>query len=152
MTSPLAGVALATKLTGELTLAPFNGAQTTTPGADGAEQSVAAVPVPVNETLCGLPDAESVTVTAPVRVPVCVGANFTMMLQLAPAFSVAGQLLLWTKSPLEAIPLSVSVDPPLLVSDTDCAVLVVPICWFPKVKLLRVGTTAGPEFVPTPTG
>ena len=65
-----------------------------TPGADGAEQLLAVVPVPVNDTVCGLPDEESVTVMVPLRVPVCVGAKTTLIVQLAPPLRLAGQLLL----------------------------------------------------------
>src|SRR5436305_512601 len=126
MVSPLAGVAMATKFTGDETVAPFSGAQTTTPGADGAAHAVLVLPVPLRATLCGLPLAESVMVIAPVRVPDCVGVKLTEILQLAPALTLAGQLLVCAKSPLAATPLIVSVEPPLLVRVTLCAALVVP--------------------------
>ena len=41
----------------------------------------AAAPVPVRLTVCGLPAALSVMVTAAVRVPVAVGVNVTLMVQ-----------------------------------------------------------------------
>jgi hypothetical protein len=41
--------------------------------------------VPVRLTMCGLPAALSVILTAPVRVPVAVGVNLTVILQLDPA-------------------------------------------------------------------
>ena len=43
------------------------------------------MPVPVRLTMCGLPAALSVIVTAPVWVPVSVGVNLTLILQLDPA-------------------------------------------------------------------
>ena len=43
------------------------------------------VPVPFRLTFCGLPGALSVIDTAPVRVPICVGLNVTLIVQLAPA-------------------------------------------------------------------
>ena len=70
MATPEAGVALATKLTGEVTVAPLAGVQMTTPGDEGAEHAGVVVPLPESETVCGLPAAESVMVTEPVRVPV----------------------------------------------------------------------------------
>jgi hypothetical protein len=41
-----------------------------------------AVPMPVRWTVCGLPLALSVMVIAPVRVPVAVGVNVTLMVQV----------------------------------------------------------------------
>jgi hypothetical protein len=128
MENPEAGVALAMKLTGDVTVAPLAGVHTTRPGVDGAEHAPVVAPVPVKETLCGLPVAESVIVTAPVLLPDCVGLKVTVMLQLDPAFRLVPQLLVCAKSPLPVIPLNVSVDPPLFVSVTDCAELVVPTC------------------------
>ena len=51
-----------------------------------------AVPVPERVTLWGLPVALSVTVIAPVRVPVAVGVNVTLIAQLAPAATETPQL------------------------------------------------------------
>jgi hypothetical protein len=47
--------------------------------------ALAAVPVPVRLIVCGLPDALSVMVTVPVRVPVAVGLKVTLILQFPPA-------------------------------------------------------------------
>jgi hypothetical protein len=49
-------------------------------------------PVPVRLTDCGLPAALSVIVRAALRVPVAVGVNVTLMLQLAPAATLVPQL------------------------------------------------------------
>src|SRR4051812_46956460 len=43
------------------------------------------VPVPLKDTECGLPDALSVTLSVPVRVPAPPGVNFTNIEQPAPA-------------------------------------------------------------------
>src|SRR4051794_28252395 len=52
-----------------------------------------AVPVPVRLTLWGLPAASSVTVRAPERVPMAVGVNVTLMVQLPAAANGETQLL-----------------------------------------------------------
>src|SRR5438270_9123469 len=114
--TPLAGVAAATKLTGDVTVAPSSGAQTTTPADAGGEQACVFVPVPFNDAVCGLPLAESVMVSVPVRAPDCDGVKLTLTVQLAPAARLAEQLLVSAKSPFAAIPLIVSAEPPLLVT------------------------------------
>src|SRR5947208_1138681 len=147
MATPEAGVAFARKFTGEVTVAPFTGAQTTTPGDEGAEHGGAVVPVPESEAEWGLPAAESVMVMlparvpGPLRVPVWVGASLTVMLQLAPPANVEGQLLFCAKSPLGMTLLTVRVEPPLLVKVTDCDELVVPTVWLLKVKLEGIRVT-----------
>lgn len=47
--------------------------------------------VPVSERMWGLPAALSLTVTAPVRVPLAVGVKMTVIAQLAPAASELAQ-------------------------------------------------------------
>jgi hypothetical protein len=54
--------------------------------------AVVAVPVPVRDSVCGLPVALSVTVTAAVRVPDPVGENVTEIVHVAFAASVAGDI------------------------------------------------------------
>src|SRR5947209_19631761 len=112
MPAPLAGVAFATKFTGDVTVAPSTGAHTTTPGAGGAEQACCVVPLPASETVCGLPLAESVTLSVPVRDPVWLGVKLTRIVQLAPEPSDAGQLFDSKKSPLAAMLEIPSVPPP----------------------------------------
>ena len=51
----------------------------------GSSFAIAVVPSPRKITFCGLPAALSVTLNAAVRVPLAVGLNVTLMLQLAPA-------------------------------------------------------------------
>src|SRR5437762_4467646 len=57
-------------------------------------------PVPERLAVCGLLVALSVTVKAPLRVPVAVGVKVTLIVQFAPAASEAAQLLVCPKSPL----------------------------------------------------
>lgn len=60
------------------------------------------VPVPFRLTNWGLSPALSVSVTAPARVPVVVGVNVTLIVQLAPAARVAPQFVA-AKSPLDVM-------------------------------------------------
>src|SRR5438132_9413887 len=84
-----------------------------------------AVPVPLKLAVCGLPAALSDTLRVPLRAPVAVGLNVTLMAQLALAARVEGlkgQLLVWAKSPL-LVPVMlmlaiVSAELPLLVRVT----------------------------------
>src|SRR5436305_136269 len=88
----------------------------------------AAVPAPESVTLCGLPAALSVIVTAPVRVPVAVGVNVRLMAQFAPAASDVPQVVVCAKSPMAAMPVMVRAVLPVFESVTVCAALVVLIC------------------------
>src|SRR5437016_2908473 len=91
----------------------------------GDRLTAGAVPVPLSDTVCGLPVALSAIVTAPVRVPVAVGVNVTPMVQLAPAASDAPQVLVSAKSPLAAILVMLRAALPVLVRVTVCETLVV---------------------------
>jgi hypothetical protein len=55
--------------------------------------AVAAKPCPVRDTCCGLLPALSLRVRSPVRVPMAVGVNVTLMVHCAPASTVALQVL-----------------------------------------------------------
>src|SRR5260370_18272453 len=63
----------------------------------GAE---AAAPVPVRLTDCGLPEALSVMLRVPVRVPDAVGVNVTLMVQLSPAHTALPQAHFDAECPL----------------------------------------------------
>src|SRR4029079_666356 len=96
-------------------------------------------PVPERSTACGLPLASLLMFSAPVRAPVAVGLKARLIVQLTPAASVAGELVgqlppARAKSPLTDMLLSVRVVPPEFVSVTLWALLVVPICWLPKLR------------------
>ena len=64
----------------------------------GERLAADAAPVPERLTLCGLPVALSVRVTAAVRVPAAVGLKVTLIVQLAPAATLDPQLLVCAKS------------------------------------------------------
>jgi len=108
---------------------------------------VGAAPVPVRPTVCGLPEALSVTLELPVRVPDAVGVNVTLMLQFPPDASEPPQLSVSAKSPLATMLLMVRVAVPVFDSVTVCAALVVPTLWLAKVSEVgeRLATGAGPE-------
>src|ERR1700677_1777848 len=74
---------------------------TTMDGSVGKiENAPALPPVPVKETDCGLPPAESVNLRVAVRVPVAAGLNATPAVQLAEAARLVPQVLLeMVKSP-----------------------------------------------------
>ncbi len=76
-----------------------------------------ATPVPLRLTLCGLPDALSVTPRIPLFVaPVPVGMKVIVNTQFACGLRVAPQVLVWLKSPDMAIELMLRTALPLLVS------------------------------------
>src|SRR5215472_3001219 len=84
----------------------------------------------------------------PVRVPVVVGTKVTLMVQLAPAASVAPQELVCAKSPEAVIPLMVRGPSPVLVKVTTWALLALPTNWFAKLRL--AGDQAATGVVPVP--
>src|SRR5205807_9410601 len=97
---------------------------------------------------CGLPAMLSVIVTAPVRMPVAVGVNVTLMVQLAPAATDVPQVLVCMKSPLATMLVTLSATFPVLFSVTDCATLVVFRFCLPNVWLL--GERLAPGAAPVP--
>jgi hypothetical protein len=116
-----------------------------------------AVPVPVSGTVCGLLVALSVMVKVPVRGPVTVGVNVTLIVQVfdpAVAGKVAGQadvpVLVSAKSPDAAMEMIVRGPVPVFVSVTVCAALIIFSSWLPKVRLVGASVTAGVGFAPVP--
>src|SRR5580698_4679781 len=95
-------------------------------------------PVPVRLTVCGLTVALSFTVSVPVRLPVAVGVSTTLMVQVDPAVNVAGQLLLWLKSPVIcALPMLTDALP-VFVTVTGWEALATPSAVPVKVRLVGV--------------
>jgi hypothetical protein len=95
----------------------------------GDKLATGAIPVPVKATVCGLPEALSVTDSDALREPVAVGLNVIENVQLAPTASVDPQVVVRVKSP-EFVPeidvlLIVILAVPVLVKVTVCAELVV---------------------------
>jgi hypothetical protein len=99
------------------------------------KETLGTAPVPLRETRCGLPDPLLVMVKVPVRKPAAAGVKVTVIMQLAPAASVAAQLELRAKLPEMAIALIVRPASPVLESVTVRAELVVRKLWPPKTKL-----------------
>ena len=64
----------------------------------GATVKPKSEPAPPKETTCGLVGALSVMVNVAVRVPACVGANETLIVQAAPAGRLCGQVFSSEKS------------------------------------------------------
>ena len=89
----------------------------------GAPASVA---VPVRLTVCGPLLELSLTVKVPVRVPLTVGANVTLIVHVEPAATPILQLLASAKSPLAEMPAMCKGAVPLLKRVTVCGVLLVP--------------------------
>lgn len=83
--------------------------------------------MPVNEEVCGLLLASSLTVKLPVRVPVCVGVNVTLIVQCCCAPRLPVQVVDETaKSPVVPMLTPVSVTGWLLVKVNVLGELVVP--------------------------
>ncbi len=115
------------------------------------------VPVPVNDTVCVLGVAESVTVSVAVLVPVALGVNVTLMVQLAPTAKDRGsvpQVFVCAKfdafEPLSAMLFTVSEAVPELVRVTLRAALVVPVTWLASVTLVGESVAADPLVVVPP--
>ena len=103
-----------------------------------------ALPVPVNDTLCGLPPALSVKLIAPVRVPTCVGVKVTLILQFFPAASVLPQALeLMAKSPLGVMLVMFNVPVPVLDSVIVLAAVVAPTTVLANVSDVGESVTTG---------
>jgi hypothetical protein len=106
-------------------------------------------PVPVRAMLCGEPVALSVIETVAVSLPGVVGANFTVIVQVALAASglALTQLSLSMKfaefAPVMAILVIVSGPNPELVRVTLCGALVVPSVWLPKLSAGGARLTTG---------
>src|SRR5256712_666884 len=98
--------------------------------------------------MCGLPIASLVMVIAPVRVPVAVGVNVTLIAQLPSAATEVPQVLVCAKSPLATMPGTLSAALPVLFSVTVCAALVVFTSWLANVKLVGERLTRGAVPVP----
>ena len=96
--------------------------------------------MPLRTTVCGDPEASSAIETEAEKLAAESGVKVTEMEQLAPAASVAPQVLVWANSdgfvPVTVIPLMFSTALPVFLSVATCAVAVVPDC---AVKLSEVG-------------
>src|ERR1700683_2479157 len=120
------------------------------PKAKVAGESVTgAAPVPVRLTSCGEFAAVSLMVIAPEMLPVAVGVNVEVMVQEAPALSVAPQVLVSAKSPLDVIVIAVFAEP-VFFTATVLPALVVPTACEVNVKAGGVTVTVTTVPVPVP--
>src|SRR5580700_2591133 len=101
------------------------------------------VPLPVSVIFWTLLRAESLIDNVPARVPVAVGEKVTLMVQLLPSVSLAGQSLVSAKSPVTVMLVTFSGVAPGLLTVTTCAALVVPTFRAAKVRLSGVNPISG---------
>src|SRR2546427_8218873 len=110
------------------------------------------MPIPASDTDCGLPGASSVMVTVAVRAPVAAGVKLMLIVQLAPGATEpaqVGQVLSAAKAksaacaPVMVMLVRFSGAPPLLVSVTFCAGLVVPTRCSPNALLVAESVAVG---------
>jgi hypothetical protein len=125
------------------------------PSACAAKLSAAGVafrtldpPVPVRDTVCGLPEALSVMVRAPVRVPLAVGVKVTLTVQLVLTARLAPQLLLCAKSPLAVMLVMLAAAVPVFDTVTGCDALLLPSTCAAKVSVLVDNVMTGAVPVP----
>jgi hypothetical protein len=123
----------------------------------GLTPMIGVVPVPLSETLFGLPAASWTMLIPALFTPVLVGVNVTETVQFAPAASVAPQVVVranWPASlPLRVIALAASPvntrsAVPVLLMVIDCAALATFVRWLPNVRL--AGLTPMMGAVPVP--
>lgn len=101
------------------------------------------VPVPVSATTLGLLAAFVVRVTAPEREPVVVGVKVTEMLQDALAAKVDPHVVVFAKSPVVTMLVMLSVAPPVFVSVSTCAALVLATTCGVNVSVVAESDTNG---------
>lgn len=109
-------------------------------------------PVPVSDTVCGLPAALSVIVRVPVLEPPTVGSKKTPMEQLEPTDKLLPHELSGPKSEGLAVTLAmIRGAAPVFISVTVCGRLLVPTYWFGNMMLegemLVIGTRPVPVSV-----
>jgi hypothetical protein len=114
----------------------------------GENRTLAAIPVPLSGTVCGLLPALSVKVMDPVTVPVVVGVKATVILQLPPDAPPVPQVFVSEKLPEGAILEIDSLAPVLFVSLITLPALVVFTAWFANVRLVGDSSIIG--VVPLP--
>jgi hypothetical protein len=112
------------------------------------------LPVPERVAVWGLPVALSVSVTEAAKDPLAAGLNVTLTVQLAPAATLAPQLLLCAKSPgfapVSVMLLMLKAALPVLLSVKVWAELVVPTAWLPKARVVGERLATGFVLAPVP--
>lgn len=116
-------------------------------GEEVIEKLGAAIPVPLNATVCGEVLALSATERDAVKLAAETGVKVTDIEQLVPGASVAPQVLVWPKSlgfaPVMEMPVIFSTEPPAFESEIFCAALVVPACVDGKLTEVGLKVTCG---------
>lgn len=115
----------------------------------GRNATGVALPTPDKVIVCGLVTALSVIVIEPKRLPEKTGVNVTLIVQLPPAATLVGQLVICVKSPVEVTLEMLSGALPVLDKVTVCAALVVPMAWPANVSVVVDRLTTGTAW-PTP--
>lgn len=109
--------------------------------------AIGPVPLPLTVTDCGLPDALSVIRRLPLLVPVAVGLNVTLMVQVALIAREEPQLLVCAKSPgfvpENAILEIVKAAVPVFFNVTGWATLALPTASEPNDKVVGESCTIG---------
>src|SRR5579871_3646250 len=116
----------------------------TFPKFSAVGDTATSVPIPLRCTLFAAAP-EKLKVTDPVRGPGAVGAKVTLAVQFCPAGSVPGQVFVWEKPPLGAMPVNVSGAVPMLFSVTLWEALAVPttVSLYDKLAVEMVGSGVG---------
>lgn len=109
-----------------------------------------AIPVPVRLATCGDFVVLATTVIAPETLPVTVGVNVAVIVQLPPPASVPPQVVVLAKSPLAVMDESVAVPPPVFFSVITLPALVEPTAVEVNVSLVGVKVKVADEDVPVP--
>jgi hypothetical protein len=109
-----------------------------------------AAPVPVKATVSGLGPAFTAMARLPVRAPLVLGWNLTLIVQEAPAGRCVPQLLVWVKSPVVVMLEIPKATLWLFFSVTVWAELMVPTFCVPKVKEDGVTVAGTTGAVPVP--
>jgi len=84
----------------------------------GVRVASGATAVPERAMAWGLPAASSVMVSVPASVPADMGANVTLIVQLAPALTEVPQSFVWEKSPVVVMPSMPNAPLPVFVKVT----------------------------------
>src|SRR5438094_3693979 len=109
------------------------------------------MPAPLSATVCGLPEALSLTASVADRAPRALGVKVTLIVQLAPAATLVPQSFVWAKSllfgPVIATLVIFSAWLPVFESVTVC-VIGVARSWLPKVRLGGESVASTPNPVP----
>lgn len=78
----------------------------------GVSVAVVAAPMPLRETVCGLPGAVSATESVPLTLPIALGMNVMLIVQLAPDGRLEPQVSVSPKLAVAAMPTMLSVVVP----------------------------------------